>query len=172
MTGLRLFSPEAWHDFAAVIPESERGDLLGAYMKRLDHPDPAISVKAAEAWGLYEARSSTLLPNPSLQQEMSAPAKATALARIEAHFFRHGCFLKPGQLIDDVRRIAHLPGIIVQGRYDLLCPLGVADRLHRAWPRAEYVVVPDAGYSAFEPGITRALIAAANRMVSSLAAQG
>jgi proline iminopeptidase len=127
-----------------------------------------INGPAAEAWGLYEARSSTLLPSPDLMAEMSGPAKALALARIEAHYFRHDCFLSPGQLLAGVAKIRHLPATIVQGRYDLLCPIGVADRLSQAWPEAEYVVVPDAGHSAFEPGIARELVAAVQRMATRI----
>jgi proline iminopeptidase len=100
--------------------------------------------------------------------EMSGPAKALALARIEAHYFRHDCFLSPGQLMDGVAKIRHLPATIVQGRYDLLCPIGVADQLSQAWPEAEYVVVPDAGHSAFEPGIARELVAAVQRMATRI----
>jgi len=169
MTGMALLSPEAWRDFNAASGRTDdKTSLLEAYVALLNDPDPAINGPAAEAWGLYEARSSTLLPNPDLMAEMSGPAKALALARIEAHYFRHDCFLAPGQLLDGVAKIRHLPATIIQGRYDLLCPIGVADSLSQAWPEAEYVVVPDAGHSAFEPGIARALVAAAKRMATRL----
>jgi proline iminopeptidase len=170
MTGMALLSPEAWRDFAVAAGKSEddKTSLLEAYVTLLNDPDPAINGPAAEAWGLYEARSSTLLPNPDLMAEMSGPAKALALARIEAHYFRHDCFLSPGQLLAGVAKIRHLPATIVQGRYDLLCPIGVADRLSQAWPEAEYVVVPDAGHSAFEPGIARELVAAVQRMAKRI----
>jgi proline iminopeptidase len=144
------------------------GVLLQAYVTLLNDPDPSINGPAAEAWGLYEARSSTLLPSPDLMAEMSGPAKALALARIEAHYFRHDCFLSPGQLLDGVAKIRDLPATIVQGRYDLLCPIGVADQLSQAWPQAEYVVVPDAGHSAFESGIARELVAAVKRMAKRI----
>jgi proline iminopeptidase len=162
MQGLKLFSPAAWADFAEAAG-GQGGDLLERYQRLLASDDPPVRTAAARAWGLYEARSSTLLPNPQLEAEMSGD-KAVALARIEAHYFAHDCFLKPGQLLRDVEKIRHLSGVIVQGRYDLLCPLAVAHSLHEAWPEAELVVVPDAGHSAFEPSITAALVAATERM--------
>jgi proline iminopeptidase len=168
VSGLGLFSPEAWRDFATAGMTGDQTGLLQAYVARLNDPDPSVHGPAAQAWGLYEARSSTLLPNPELMAEMSGSAKALALARIEAHYFHHDCFLSPGQLLEGVAKIRHLPATIIQGRYDLLCPLGAADRLSQAWPLAEYVVVPDAGHSAFEPGITRELVAAVRRMATRM----
>jgi len=168
MHGLATLSPEAWRPFAAASGAEDSGDLLEAYVARLNDPDPAIHHPAAHAWGLYETLSSTLLPNPDLVAEMTDPAKVLALARIEAHYFRHDCFLAPGQLVDGVDRIRHLPATIIHGRYDLLCPIGFADQLSQAWPEAEYVVVPDAGHSAFEPGVARELVAAVRRMADKI----
>ena len=168
MHGLRTLAPEAWRDFSEFLPPAERGDLLGAYMRRLNDPDPAVNGPAAIAWGLYESRSSSLYPNPDLVAEMTGDDKALAMSRIEAAYFVARLFLAPGQLLAGVPAIRHLPATIVQGRYDLLCPLEVADRLHRAWPEAEYMVVPDAGHSAFEPSIARELVAATDRMATKL----
>jgi proline iminopeptidase len=169
MHGLRILAPEAWNAFAEALPPAERGDLLGSYMRRLNDPEPAVNGPAAVAWGLYESSSSSLYPNPDLVAQMTADDTALAMSRIEAAYFVNRLFLKPGQLIEGVPAIRHIPGTIVQGRYDLLCPLAVADRLHRAWPEAEYVVVPDAGHSAFEPSIARELVAATDRMAARLA---
>jgi proline iminopeptidase len=158
--GLRTFFPEAWQSFAGFIPEAERGDLLAAYHKRLVDPDPAVHMPAARSWSVYEGSCSTLLPNPALVADFASDRVALGLARIEAHYFRHGIFLPPDFLIQNANRLARIPGVIVQGRYDIVCPTISADDLHRAWPAAEYVVVHDAGHSAFEPGIRSRLVLA------------
>ena len=164
MTGIGTLSPVPWQAFAGVIPEAERGDLLSAYMKRLNDPDPRVNEPAALAWSRYEAESSTLYPEDELVEEMTAASKALALARIEAHYFVNTCFLAPDQLMKGVPAIRNIPTTIVQGRYDLLCPIVTSEALHQAWPEAEYVLVPDAGHSAFEPSIARELVAATERM--------
>jgi proline iminopeptidase len=158
--GLRAIFPEPWRAFAQYIPEAERGDLLAAYYQRLTDPDPAIHLPAARSWSVYEGSCSTLLPNPALVADFAADRVALGLARIEAHYFVNGIFLPPDFLLREVRRVAGIPGVIVQGRYDIVCPTISADDLHHAWPEAEYVVVPDAGHSAFEPGIRARLVAA------------
>jgi proline iminopeptidase len=164
MNGLATLAPEEWRAFEGAIPAEERHDLLAAYQRRLNDPNPSVSVPAAKAWGRYEGSLSTLLPNPELLADMVSDAKALPLARIEAHYLANDLFLRPGQLIEGVDAIRELPATIVQGRYDLVCPLSTADRLHRAWPEATYIVVPDAGHSAFEPSIARELVAATERM--------
>jgi proline iminopeptidase len=158
--GLRAIFPEAWRTFSGFIPEAERGDLLSAYHKRLVDPDPAVHMPAARVWSVYEGSCSTLLPNPSLVADFASDRVALGLARIEAHYFRHGIFLPPGFLLDNAPRLKPVPGVIVQGRYDIVCPTVSADDLHVAWPEAEYTVVPDAGHSAFEPGIRSRLVQA------------
>jgi len=168
MTGLRRFSPEAWTEFADAAGPGDPGGLLDRYRVLLSDPDPDVRLRAAKAWATYEARSSTLLPDPTLEAEANDEHKALSQACTEAHYFAHDCFLEPGQLVDNVRRIRSRPGIIVQGRYDLLCPPFVAERLHAAWPEAEHIVVPDAGHSAFEPPISRELVAATERLKSRL----
>ena len=164
MQGIRMVSPEAWRAFRAFLPPVERGDLLGSYVRRLNDPNPAVNGPAALAWSQYEARSSTLYPEEDLVEEMSAADKALALSRIEAGYFAEHMFLEPGELLEGVEKIRQIPGIIVQGRYDILCPIAAADTLARAWPEAEYVLVPDAGHSAFEPSLARELLAATERM--------
>jgi len=168
MHGIRNVFPEAWRAFASFLPPSERGDLLANYYLRLRDPDPAIHLPAAQAWDRYEGACSTLLPQPDAAAKFDSDAAALAIARIEAHYFVHEGFLRGNELLDGVARIRHLPCAIVQGRYDIVCPPVTADALSRAWPEAEYVVVPDAGHSVREPGITRELVAAVRRMQKRL----
>jgi len=158
--GLRNIFPEAWQAFAGPIPEAERDNLLEAYHRRLTDPDPAVHMPAARAWGTYEGSCSTLLPSPETVAYFAGDVVALGLARIEAHYFRNDIFLPENSLLDNVHRIRHIPGVIVQGRYDAVCPIVSADDLHRAWPEAEYHVIPDAGHSAWEPGICAALVRA------------
>jgi proline iminopeptidase len=160
---MRFLFPEAWRAFADFIPERERGDLLHAYHRRLTDPDPAVHLPAAHAWSRYEGSCSTLLPDPELVAHFDEDSVALAIARIEAHYFVHNIFMPENALLEGLSRIRHLPCIVVQGRYDAVCPIVSADDLHRAWPEIEYVVVPDAGHSAREPGIARALVAATDR---------
>jgi proline iminopeptidase len=162
--GARRVFPEAWRTFAGFLPESERGDILAAYHCRLIDPDPAVHLPAARAWGRYEGACSTLLPNPETVAAFGEERLALGLARIEAHFFRNHLFTGAQDLIARAERIGHLPGVIVQGRYDMVCPIASADELASAWPRAEYVIVPDAGHSAMEPGIREQLVLATERM--------
>ena len=161
--GLRNLFPEVWAEFAAVIPASEREDLLAAYYRRLTDPDPAVHVPAARAWSIYEGSCSTLLPSPETVAYFASDAVALGLARIEAHYFKHGIFMPDDALLGNVDRIRNVRGVIVQGRYDAVCPIVTADDLHRAWPEAEYIVVPDAGHSAWEPGICAELVRATER---------
>jgi len=161
--GMKTIFPEAWERFAGFVPEAERGDLLDAYSRRLNDPDPAVRVPAARSWSIYEGSCSTLLPNTEVMSTSGEERHAVGLARIEAHFFRNNLFEPHDALLRGVERIRHIPAVIVQGRYDLVCPIVTADALHRAWPEAEYAIVPDAGHSALEPGIRSALIAATNR---------
>ena len=167
--GLKTLFPEAWYDFVAPIPERERSDLLVAYYWRLNDPDPAVHMPAARTWSIYEGRCSTLLPNPQLISHYASDVMALGLARIEAHYFVHNIFLPENSLLNNVDKIRTIPGVIVQGRYDGVCPIISADDLHRAWPEAEYIVVPDAGHAAFEPGIRSKLVAATDKFKTLLA---
>ncbi len=164
MHGMGQFFPEAWRSFAGFLPEAERADLLGGYYRRLTDPDPARHLPAARAWDRYECACSTLLPPNATQRTEAGPAAVLAIARIEAHYFVHRAFLDDDQLLRDIARIRHLPCTIVQGRYDVVCPPVTADALARAWPEAELVIVADAGHAVREPGITRELVAAVERM--------
>jgi proline iminopeptidase len=164
MYGMRMIFPEAWRAFAEFLPENERDDLLHNYYRRLVDPDRSVHMPAAIAWDRYESECSTLLPKSDPAPRIEDEATALAIARIEAHYFVNDAFLVEDELIGNLHRIRHLPCTIVQGRYDVVCPPVTADALARAWPEAEYIVVPDAGHSVREPGITRELIAAVQRM--------
>jgi proline iminopeptidase len=166
--GLKSFFPEAWYKFAHYIPERERGDLLVAYFRRLTDPDPAVHMPAARSWSVYEGSCSTLLPSAATVEHFATDSVALGLARIEAHYFIHNIFLPENSLLENVGKLANIPGVIVQGRYDAVCPIVSADDLHGAWPRAQYTIVPDAGHSAFEAGIRSALIAATERFKTRL----
>ena len=171
MHGMRQVYPEAWRAFAEFLPTAERGDLLRHYHARLTSPDPTVHMPAARAWDRYESACSALIPRAEALARHDDDAAALAIARIEAHYFVHDGFLADGALLAGVARIRHLPCTIVQGRYDVICPPVTADALARAWPEAEYVVVPDAGHSVREPGITRELVHAVDRMQARLAAR-
>ncbi|MEK6209544.1 MAG: prolyl aminopeptidase [Pseudomonadota bacterium] len=161
--GMRLVYPEAWSKFAEFVPEAERKDLLSAYAKRLNDPDPEVHMPAAHQWSIYEGSCSTLLPSPSTVAHFAEDIVALGLARIEAHYFSNGIFLAENSLLENAGRLRSIPGIIVQGRYDMVCPIVSADDLHRAWPEAQYIIVPDAGHSVWEPGISARLVAAMER---------
>jgi proline iminopeptidase len=170
MHGMRTVYPEAWRAFTEFLPERERRDLLRSYYVRLVDADPGIHLPAARAWDRYESACSTLIPRADGLARHEDDASALAIARIEAHYFVHDGFLAKDALIDGVGRIRHLPCTIVQGRYDVICQPVTADALSRAWPEAEYLIVSDAGHSVREPGITRELVHAVNRMQDRLAA--
>ncbi|MCG8354062.1 MAG: prolyl aminopeptidase [Kiloniellales bacterium] len=158
--GMRRFFPEEWERFAGFLPEAERDDLLEGYYRRLIDPDPQVHLPAARAWSIYEGACSALIPSAETVAAFGRESLALGLARIEAHYFRNAIFLAEGALLEGLDRIRAIPSTIVQGRYDIVCPIVTADRLHRAWPEADYRVVPDAGHSAMEPGIRRALVEA------------
>jgi proline iminopeptidase len=160
--------PEAWRAFANLIPANERGDLLAGYYRRLTHPDPAVHMPAARAWSVYEGSCSTLLPSPDTVAYFASDVVALGLARMEAHYFTHDIFLPENSLLDNAGKLSKIPAVIVQGRYDAVCPIVSADDLHRAWPQADYIVVPDAGHSAWEPGISTELIRATERFKNLL----
>lgn len=164
LNGMRYVFPEAWRAFAGVIPESERGDLLGAYYRRLTDRNPAVHMPAARAWSIYEGACSTLLPSADTVAAFGEERMALGLARIEAHYFKHEIRTAADDLVAHLDRIRAIPTTIVQGRYDMVCPIVTADEVARAWPEAEYIVVPDAGHSAMEPGIRARLVAATERM--------
>ncbi len=160
--------PDAWEEYLAPIPQKERHDMVTAYYKRLTSEDRDTRLTAAKAWTLWEGRTSKLVNDEQFLSRYSADDFATAFARIECHYFINKGFLKTDdQLLRDAEKIRHIPGVIVQGRYDVVCPMRSAWDLHRAWPEADFVVIPDAGHSALELGISRALVAATDRYADS-----
>lgn len=160
MNGIRWFQPELHEKFAGFIPENERHDLLQAYGSRLFSDDPNVYLPAARSWAQYEAGCLFLRPPAETAAPSNPQNVNVGLARLEAHYLSRGAFLSDDQLVRNVDYIRHLPAIIVQGRYDVVCPPLSAYRLHKAWPEARFHVVPDAGHAAVEPGIAAALVAA------------
>jgi proline iminopeptidase len=162
--GTSYLFPDAWEDYLAPIPAAERNDLMAAYYRRLTSADATVRAVAAQAWSVWEASTSKLIVDPNLKQKFGETQFADAFARIECHYFvNKGFFETEDQLLKNCARIRHLPTVIVQGRYDVVCPMASAWDLHRALPEAELVIVPDAGHSMTEPGIRSALIEATDR---------
>jgi proline iminopeptidase len=158
----KLF-PDLWESYLEPIPESERGDLMAAYRKRLTGPDLQAQIDAARAWSLWEGQTITLLPDPAAKLKYGDGEYALAFARIENHYFVHDGWLEEGQLIRDARKLKGIPGVIVQGRYDMACPAKTAWDLHRAWPEADFHMVEGAGHAYNEPGVLELLLAATDR---------
>ncbi|NJO85491.1 MAG: prolyl aminopeptidase [Synechococcaceae cyanobacterium RM1_1_27] len=159
--------PDAWEHYLEPIPESERENLIEAYYRQLTSPDPVVRQKAAQAWSVWEASTSHLWQKPELMERFAQSEFSLAFARIECHYFVNKGFLThENQLLEGVKRIRHLPGMIVQGRYDVVCPPVTAWDLHRAWPEADFQLIPDAGHSMSEPGIQAALLDATDRFAA------
>lgn len=161
----RVF-PDYWQDFLAPIPEAERGDMVTAYYRRLTSANELEQIQAAKAWSIWEGRCATLHPNPKVVEHFGNPHVAIALARIECHYFMNNAFLEPDQIVRDAGRLADIPGVIVHGRYDMVCPLDNALALHQAWPEAELHIIRDAGHSASEPAIVDALLRGVEEVVA------
>lgn len=163
----RVF-PDWWEEFIAPIPPIERDDLIAAYYKRLTGNDEIARMAAAKAWSTWEGRTATLMPDEHVKSYFAKPEVALTLARIECHYFVNHAFMEPNRLLNQAGLLSGIPGIIVQGRYDMICPAVSAWELHGAWPDSRLVIVPDAGHSAFEPGIRRALVAATDQFATEL----
>ena len=162
--GCDALFPDAWEKYIEPIPSVERGDLISAYHRRLTHDDPAVRLAAARAWSIWEGSTSFLYQDAAHIESSGADEFAQAFARIECHYFVHGGFMRSDrQLLEDIDRIRQIPATIVQGRYDVVCPMRSAWDLHRAWPEADLRIVTDAGHSAFEPGNIDALVRATDR---------
>ncbi|MDI9349864.1 MAG: prolyl aminopeptidase [Candidatus Symbiobacter sp.] len=196
--GMGRFFPEAWQKFSSLVPPDQRGDLLNAYLRLLNHPDPRVHVAAARAWARYEGACSTLLPTPDYRDESAMlvhthavfnrqadaatalpppdqswdfeARSATSLARLEAHYMAYDRFLKNHDFFAHMAALRPLPAAIIQGRYDLVCPPETAWELSQAWPEAKFVMIPDAGHSSMEFGIRNALIAETERFKGILLA--
>jgi proline iminopeptidase len=162
--GASWLFPDVWDEYLNVIPAEERGDMLSAYHRRLTSDDEATRIEAARAWSVWEGSTSKLYPDQGLIDHFGDPRFAIAFARIECHYFMNNAFFPTDNyLIENVGKIRHIPAVIVQGRYDVVCPMRSAWELHRAWPEAELRVTPDAGHSALEPGNRAALVEATDK---------
>lgn len=163
--GASFLLPDQWQDFLQLIPEDERHDMVSAYYRRLTGGDEVAMMAAAKAWSIWEGRSSTLLPRRAVVDHFADSKTALSLARIECHYFMNNSFMQPDQLLADAARLVDIPGVIVHGRYDVVCPLEQAWLLHQAWPESRLEVIQDAGHSATEPGIVDALVTATDQFV-------
>ncbi len=162
----RLF-PDYWLDFIAPVPADERDDYIAAHYRRLTGDDQAAMMASARAWSVWEGVTSNLLVSEAAVGRFQSDEFALALARIEAHYFvNHGFLESPNQLLENIHRIRSIPAVIVQGRYDVVCPAQTAWELHQAWPEADFRMVPDSGHSAFEPGIVHELVEATDRFAN------
>ena len=165
--GASYIYPDAWEEYLKPIPLEERDNLLSAFYKRLTSDDKQVRLAAAKAWSVWEASTSKLIPSIASKQRFGMAEFAEAFARIECHYFvNKGFFDRENLLLENIARIRHLPGVIVQGRYDVVCPMKTAWELHQIWPEAEFIVIPDAGHSVSEPGIKDALIEATDRFAA------
>lgn len=158
----RLF-PDRWEQFLAPIPVAERNEMVPAYYRRLTSANELERLRAAKAWAMWEGATLTLEHNPQIVEQFGEVHRALSLARIECHYFINQCFMEPDQLLRDADRLRDIPGVIIHGRYDVVCPLDNAWALHQAWPEAELRIVPTAGHAASEPGIIDALVHATER---------
>jgi len=164
--GASWIFPDAWEDYVGHIPADERGDLLRAYYERLTSSDPAVQSAAAKVWSVWEGRTSCLIPNAELIARTAGDEFALAFARIESHYFVNDGWLTDGRELlapANIEKIRKIPGVIVQGRYDVVCPAKSAWDLHRMWPEADLRIVPDAGHAASEVGIVHELVAATDK---------
>lgn len=168
--GASFLFPDQWEKYCEPIPEGERGDFIAAYYKRLTSDNREERLRAARAWSVWEGSTSKLFPSEELMEEFGEDEFAEAFARIECHYFvNKGFFKQDDQLLKEADKIRSIPGVIVQGRYDVVCPMTSAWDLHRAWPEAQLIIVPDAGHSMTEPGIRSALIEATDRFAKEQA---
>jgi proline iminopeptidase len=171
--GASAIFPDVWEEFLQVIPESERADMVSAYHRRLTSEDEPVRLEAARAWSIWEGSTSKLFFDPSMIEKFADPEFALAFARIECHYFMNNAFFSSDNyLIENVGSIRSIPCVIVQGRYDVVCPITSAWALHRAWPEAQLKIIPDAGHSISEPGIIDALVDATDQFGQAGSAAG
>ncbi len=167
--GVERIYPDYWQDFLAPIPEAERGNMIAAYYKRLTGENEIARMQAAKAWSMWEGRTANLQPKESVISHFTDPYTAMSVARIEAHYFINNGFFSDDQLLKNAARIAHLPGSIIHGRYDMICPLEQAFALHKVWSNADFKVIPACGHAASEPLIQQALVEATDALLEKLA---
>ena len=162
--GMRQIFPEAWEQFASHIPQNEQDDLLNAYYARLTDENETAREEAAIRWALYEGACSLLRPNYETITTAEQKQQALALARIEAHYFKNEVIAPEDSLLNNIDILKTIPTTIIQGRYDVICPIATAHKLHQIWPEADYIVVPDAGHSALDPALRSRLIEATEQL--------
>ncbi|MDX1482446.1 MAG: prolyl aminopeptidase [Woeseiaceae bacterium] len=165
--GTNQIFPEAWEALLEPVPKHERNDILSAYHRLLHSDDEATRLAAAKAWSIFEGSTSQLVPTRDVIDAFGADHMAVSLAQIEVHYFVNNCFMEDGQLLDNMERIADIPGVIVHGRYDVLCPARNATDLAERWPGVDLRITPDAGHSAFEPGNVHELVRATDRFATN-----
>lgn len=163
----RLFA-DYWEDFIAPVPVDERQDMVAAYYRLLTSADESVRLRAAKAWSVWEGRTANLKTNPHVLAHFSDPHTALSIARIECHYFQHHSFLQERPLLDNMHKIAHIPGYIVHGRYDVICPVDQALALHQCWPGSELNIMPGSGHSAMEPEIQQMLVSITDRCATEL----
>lgn len=171
-SGAHRIFPDYWQEFISHIPEAEQGNLIAAYYQRLNGSNELAKMSAAKAWATWEGRCATLRPNPDVVNDFADPHLALSLACIEAHYFMHEAFIRPNQIVEEAAKLAGIPGIIIHGRYDIICPLDNALTLHNVWPDAELHIVRDAGHSSHEPSIVDALVKATDDLAIDLGENG
>ena len=169
--GASKIFPDYWQDFIAPVPKEKRNDIVNAYYEILTGKNEIARMAAAKAWSIWEGRTANLLQNSSVVSHFSRPHTALSVALIECHYFVNNAFLEPDQLINELDKIRHIPAHIVQGRYDIICPMESAWELHQAWPEANFHIIPDAGHAASEEGITNALVKIMDELVSDVPEQ-
>ncbi|MGS2722744.1 prolyl aminopeptidase [Porticoccus sp. GXU_MW_L64] len=160
--------PDYWRDYLEPIPPAERDNMVAAYHRRLTGDNELERMSAAKAWSIWEGRCATLHPNPQVVERLGSPHMALAMARVECHYFHHGAFLTENQLLANAEKLRGIPGIIVHGRYDAVCPVDQAFALHRVWPQARLEIIRDAGHASSEPGTLDALVKATDEMANKL----
>ncbi len=165
--GASYIYPDLWQDYIQVIPEQERDDLVTAFYKRLTSADKNIQLEAARAWSIWEGRTSNLVTKSSVLDHFASDNIALSLARIECHYFINDSFLEKDQLLLNANKLKDIPGVIVHGRYDVVCPIEQAYALHQVWPKAEFIIAPHSGHSATEPEIVDALVRATQQFISA-----
>ena len=161
--------PDEWENFVAPIAEDQRGDMIKAYYSQLTGDDDVAKMRAAEAWSTWEGKTACLLTNDEVVDYFSDPYVALSVARIEAHYFVNQSFMQPNQLLDNAEKLKDIPGYIVHGRYDVICPVAQAWALHKAWPEAQLNIIDDAGHAVSEPGIARRLVEITDELAARLA---
>jgi len=171
-SGAHRIFPDYWKEFVQPIPENERENIIAAYYSRLTSNNEIAKMAAAKAWSVWEGRCATLRPNTDVVNSFADPRFAVSLACIESHYFVNNAFIKPNQILDNMARIENIPGVIVHGRYDLVCPLDNALSLYEKWQDADLNIIRDAGHSAREPSIVDALVKATDKMAERLSGEG